>query len=435
MRVYLRRHRTELAEAVVNETRPKGAAECRPETDVKYRPALDLYRGTDLPVAEICRRCSVSPGGFSRYIRTYHRHLMLRRNGVRCGSPEEALGIRLGQRRGQRPETHVKYREAIAACDSMEYVGYNVSQIAREFGLSGADLSRQLHTHYPEILEFRERARQSLGLDDGLPRGARQWSRKQYAGAVDLLSSDRYITVQDAAGRCAVSSSGLEQHLVFYHKELVENRIRIRRRAVGQRRRGGITGRGTLHAPAPEIVGKYAEALRLYRTTTLSAREIARRTNVSAKGFYGYLRTWHMDAVCARKGVSYGEGVDADLSALRRYSPAAAEKYAAAIARLKEGGLSPAKAASEFGLHPECFRQYLKEHEPELYSGLGMRRTERGGLVSSRSMEKYREALRLYETTSESLKSIARRFGLNDSSLRQFIRRQFPGLLEKRKGL
>ena len=37
-----------------------------------------------------------------------------------------------------------------------------------------------------------------------------------------------------------------------------------------------------------------------------------------------------------------------------------AAKYADAITRLKEGGLATAKVASEFGLHPECFRQYLK---------------------------------------------------------------------------
>ena len=48
-------------------------------------------------------------------------------------------------------------------------------------------------------------------------------------------------------------------------------------------------------------------------------------------------------------------------------------------------------------------------------------------------MEKYGEAVRLYETTPESLKSIARRLGLNDCSLGQFIRRQFPQLHERRR--
>lgn len=407
---------------------------CRPETEKRYRPALELYAATDLSLAKICRRCEVSVSGFSRYIGTYHRHLMLERNGIEC-RPEDAGGIRMKQRRGQRPETHAKYKKAMAACDSMDYIGYNVSQIAREFGLSGTNLGRQLRTHYPEVLEFRERERQRLGLDDGLPRGTRPWCKKQYAEAVELLRADRYITVQEADDRCNVSYTGLEQHLIFYHKELVGNRIRIREQATGRQRRGKITGRGTLHAPKPETVAMYAKALDLYRTTPLSARKIAKQTGVSVKGFYDYLQTWHKDVVCGRKGIPYEEGKPVDWSSVRRYNPATAAKYAGAIARLKEGGLTTAKVAAEFGLHPECLRQYLKEHEPELHAGLGMKKTEDGKMVSPKSMERYREAIRLYATTPESLKSIARRFGLNDCSLGQFIRRQFPEAVAKHREL
>ena len=102
----------------------------------------------------------------------------------------------------------------------------------------------------------------------------------------------------------------------------------------------------------------------------MSARRIAAETKVSRKGFYEYLQTWHMDLVCRRKGIPYEEGRHVDWSKVRKYNPAAKAKYAAAIDRLKESGLPTAKVAAEFGLHPECFRQYLKEHEPELYANL-----------------------------------------------------------------
>lgn len=167
----------------------------------------------------------------------------------------------------------------------------------------------------------------------------------------------------------------------------------------------------------------------------MSARKIARHTGVSIKGFYDYLQTWHKDLVCERKGIPYDEGKPVDWSSVRKYNPATAAKYAEAIARLKEGGRTTAKVAAEFGLHPECFRQYLKEHEPELHSSLGMKKTDSGKMVSPKSMERYREAIHLYATTSESLKSIARRFGLNDCSLGQFIRRQFPELHEQHQKL
>ena len=149
--------------------------DCKPDTEAKYRSALELYAATDLSYVEICRQCGVSLGGFTRYICIYHRHLMLKRNGIKC-SQEEADSIKISQR-GQRPETHAKYKEAIAACDSMEYIECNVSQIAREFGLDGTNLARQLRTHYPDVLEFRERERQRLGLNDNLPRGTpRRWN-------------------------------------------------------------------------------------------------------------------------------------------------------------------------------------------------------------------------------------------------------------------
>lgn len=406
----------------------------RPKAEEKYREAIELYRTTRLSCAEICRTCKVTVSGFQRYLSLHHRDLLLARYDITC-SKEEARNIKLGQLRGQLPATRAKYKEAIEACDSMDYIELNVSQIAREFGLDGTNLGRQLRTHYPGVIERREKVRERLGISDNLPRGTRRFCNEQYAEAVELLRSDRYITVQEAAERCNVSYSGLEQHLLFYHKELVRKRIRIRKQAVRQQRKGKITGRGTLHAPKPETVALYAEALHLYRTTPMSARKIAAETKVSRKGFYEYLQKWHMDLVCQRKGIPYEEGRPVDWSKVRKYNPATKAKYAAAIDKLKESGLPTAKVAAEFGLHPECFRQYLKEHEPELYANLGMVRTESGRMVSRRSMEKYAEAVRLYGTTAESLKSLARRFGLNDCSLGQFIRRHFPELTEQHQKL
>lgn len=417
-----------MAEYPCNRTRG-----CKPETEAKYRPALELYAATDLSIAGICRWCGVSVNGFSRYVTTYHRHLVLKRNGIKCSQGKAEM--KMSQRRGQHLKTHYKYKEAIAACDSMDYIEYNVSQIAREFRLSGANLCRQLRTHYPEVLEFRERVRKRLGLDDGIPRGMRRWCKEQYAEAVELLRGDRYVTTQEAAERCNVSYTGLEQHLIFYHKELVKNRIKIRKQAVRQQCKGKITGRGTIHAPKPKTVEMYAEALHLYRTTPMSVRKIAKQTNVSLRGLYDYLQMWHKDLICRRKGVVYEEGKPVDWSSARRYNPATAAKYADAIAKLKKGGLTTAKVAAEFGLHPECFRQYLKEHEPELHASLGMKKTENGGIVASHSMEKYNEAMHIYATTTESMKSLARRFGFNDCSFSQFVRRHFPELHEQHQKL
>ncbi|WP_288942563.1 hypothetical protein [uncultured Alistipes sp.] len=56
---------------------------------------------------------------------------MLARYDISCDK-EEAGTIRLGQLRGQQPATCAEYKEAVEACSSMDYIEYNVSQIARD---------------------------------------------------------------------------------------------------------------------------------------------------------------------------------------------------------------------------------------------------------------------------------------------------------------
>lgn len=412
----------------------KRARGAKPATVEKYRRAVELYATTRMSCTEICRICGVTVSGLQAHIGRYHRHLLLARNGIEC-SREEADGIKLPSFRRQKPATHSKYKKAIEACDNMDYIEMNISQIARMFGVDGTNLGRQLRTHYPEILEFRERTRLRLGVNDNLPRGSRSYCKEQYAKAVELLKSDKYITVQEAAEYCGVSYTGLEQHLLFYYKDLVERRIGIRAKALRRQRKGEITGRGTAHAPSPELTEKYAEAVNLYRTTPLSLAKIAQETGVSKKGFYEYLHRWCMDLVCQRRGISYEEGRPADFAKASKSHPAARAKYADAIRKLKESELPTAQVAAEYGLHPETFRSYLKEHEPELYARQGRTKAANGNTVSRRSMEKYEEAMRLYGTTTESVKSLARRFGFNDSAFGQFIRRNFPEVDERHREL
>ena len=406
----------------------------RPQTEEKYRQAIEMYASTEISGREICRICGVTESGFRCHLTKYHRELLLARYAILCGK-EEARHTKLGKLRRQLPATRIKYKAAIEACGSMEHIELNVSQIARLFGLEGTNLGRQLRTHYPDIIEWREKMREWLGISDGLQRGTRRACKQQYAEALKLLRGNSYLTVQEVAESCGLSYTGLEQHLLFYHKDLVKKRIGIREKALHSQRKGEITGRGTLHAPSRKLVEKYAEAMHLFSTTSLSAAQIAQKTGVSKKGFYEHLQRWHLDLICRRKNVSYEEGQPVDWSQVRKYNPATRAKYDEAIRRLKESGLPTAQVAAELGLHPETFRSYLKEHEPELHAMQGMVKTDSGKLVSRRSMERYSEAMQLYATTTESVASLAQRFGFNACSFGQFMKRNFPELVEKHKEL
>ena len=402
----------------------------RPATEDQYREAIELYGSTSLSVRAICARCGVSYAGFRSYLYKYRRDLLLSRHGVAASSASDAAHTRLRGRRGQTAAARAKYGNAIAACDDAKYVEYNVSQIAHLFGLNPTGLSNQLRAHCPELLERRELERRRLGLADNQQRGVRPWCREQYAAAVKLLRTTE-LTLSEAAERCGVSFTGLRQHVCFYHKDLQQTRSELRERAKTQKRKGHVTGSGRRHEPTAESRERYREAVRLYRNTAMTIKEIAEKLGLNPFSFTSYLQTWHREDVFARRGAEYREG--ASLSQTKQYKKPTAAKYAPAIERLRAENRPTSEIAAEFGLHPEVFRQYLKEHEPELYARQGMMRAPNGRSVSRRSMEKYAEAVGLYETTAEPLKSIARRLGLNYNSLGGFVRRNFPELIEKNK--
>ncbi len=401
-----------------------------PATEARYREALEQYAATDRSIRAICTQCGVSYAGFRNYLYKYRRDLLLSRHGVAASSEADAAHTRLRGRRGQTAAARAKYGEAIAACGDAKYFEYNVSQIAQLFGLNPTGLSNQLRAHCPGLLERRERERRRLGLADNQQRGVRPWCRDQYAAAVEMLRTTE-LTLPEVAEKCGVSFTGLRQHVCFYHKDLQQTRSELREQAKTQKRKGHVTGSGRRHEPTPRSRERYREAVRLYRDTAMTIKEIALRQGLNPIAFTSYLQTWHREDVFARRGAEYREG--ASLSQTKQYKKPTAAKYAPAIERLRAENRPTSEIAAEFGLHPEVFRQYLKEHEPELYARQGMMRASNGRTVSRRSMERYAEAIRLYETTGEELKPIASRLGLNYYSLSGFIRRNFPELIRNHR--
>ena len=404
------------------------------ETKAKYGAAERLYAATTLSCRAICALCGVSLGGFTSYLHHHRRDLLLARYGIDAGNTD-AAAVRLREAFGQSPSAYRKYRQAVEACRDSSCLEYNISQIARKFRLDGTALANQLRAHFPDIPVLREIERWRRGLNDNQPCGVRPQSVVKYAEAVELLRTGS-ITVRQAAQVCGVSYSGLRQHVLFYHKDLVVQR-RASRKSSPQAGRPGTPRRsGGIHAPSASAVEKYRRAVELYRTTALTAAQIAKSTNVSESGLRHHLRTWHRNLMLERRGGTVPDTADCiDLSSQKRYLKSTAEKYAPAIERLRAGGMPTAAAAAEFGLHPETFREYLYEHEPELAALLGKTKLDNGKTVLRRSAEKYAEAVRLYETTTEPLKSIARKLGLQYNSVGGFVRRSRPDAIKSHNRL
>lgn len=407
-----------------------------PAARVKYARAVEMYATTDLSVREIADRCGVSPGGLSDHIGKYHRKLLLARYGL-SADDKDARTIKVKPKKGQSPATYRKYKDAIRACSDLAYIEYNVSQIARIFGLDGTGLASQLHFHYQDVIPFREKLRRRLGLADNTHRGVRPWCATAYAEAVKMYR-DTDMPIPEVAEKCNVSPSGLSQHLRYYHKniiELKEKKRNMAKRKTGSRPVGKLAGNGTYYGPKPETIAKYASSMELYLNTPLTIKEIVAKTGVSLGGFTGYLHQWHRGEKLRRRGYEWDGVSEPDLSGTRHYLKSTAYKYAEAIESLRKNPRHVAEVAAEFGFNAETFRGYLKKHAPELAAKCGMTRLANGKLVKRTSEEKYGAAVKEYATSTEPLKSIARRYGIVYNSIMGYVLRNCPEERESHRRL
>lgn len=415
--------------------REKAALQHRYALHQKYEKAVTLYADTDMSLKAIAQECDVTVGGLGGYLRRYWRELVLRRHQIPTNGkkPQEIKIMEAGR---QNINAHSKYKKAIDASGSLEYIDLNLSQIARKFGVESTALANFMRIHYMDILKWREKVRHWLGINDNLQRGARPACSAQYAKAVELYRTTD-MTVPEIAEKCKVSPSGFSQHLRFYHKGILAEKKEQRKvcQAAEKKAFGTLLGNGRKYQPAMKTEQKYAQALMLYRDTALTMKDIAQKTHVPLEGFRFYLHKWHKDLVLQRSGLNAETEDGIDLRKARKRMKTVTAKYEKAICSLRENPRPISQVAAEFGFNSEVFRSYLHKHEPDLAQQQGMMRTLDGKWVSRRSYEKYTEAVHLYETTTESLKSIAKRLGLTYNSVGGYVRRNYPEAIARHKAL
>ncbi len=254
-----------------------------------------MYESTDLTVKEICARTGDSPTSFVSYLCRTRRDLVLKRHRL-----EGMASVKLRGAKGQSTAAHLKYRDAVEAAGSLEYIEFNMSQLARIFGVDPTGLANQLRRHYPDVLPFREAERRRLGISNNVHHGIRPQSEKAYVDAVELLRSSD-ITLEEAALACGVKLKGLRDHMRFYHQDLIGQRECRRRQAADAKVQGKRTGSWTVHRPRPEAAAKYAPAVELYRTTSMGFAEIAARLGLNKNSLRHYLHLWHPDLIAGRR--------------------------------------------------------------------------------------------------------------------------------------
>lgn len=401
----------------------------------KYAEAVRLYASTDMSVKDIALRFGFSRDVLGQYLRRHHRELVLRRHGMTAGNGD-LMDVKIVKSGQQSANAHEKYKDAVAACDSTRYIEQTVSQIARRFNVTPTGLSNFMRRHYPDILPNREQLRQRLGLSDNVHRGVSRMAEEQYKDAVELYRTTD-MTLPEVASKCGVSERGLLQHLSFYHKDILKEKGKRRKQAKATKRKpkGAMLGNGRKNRPSPAVVMKYAAALALYKSTDKTMKDIVAETGVPAQGFRSYVHKWYRPLVLERSGIVADDSAEVNISKERTRMKTVAAKYTPAIASLKERPRPVAAVAREFGHHPEVFRQYLHKYEPELARRLGMSRDKNGKAMKQDVQRKYAEAVHLYSTTTETLKSICARLGVNATSACGYIRRHCPEVSERHRAL
>lgn len=405
-------------------------------TKRKYKKAVELYATTELTLKQICDKLQISISGLSRFINKYHRELMFKRNDIDV-SVYDPYKSKLRERStGQTIQAHLKYKDAIAACGSEKFLEYNISEIAREFKLNPTGLMNQLRVHFPEILTWREKERISMGISDNKIRGAKIETIRKYAEAIKMLRTSD-LTIKEVADVCNVPFPGLKNHLVQYHRDVVKIRLNKIKDAIKNKKTGLLNGSGQKNGPTQKSIEFYRDGVEMYRTTLLPIKEIAEQTNVPESGLIYHLYRWHRNLVLERKEIKpTAENEFMDLNATNKFLKSTKIKYSPAIKDLKKKKFnSIAEAAHFYGFNPETFRDYISKHEPKLAANYGQTTLNNGKTVLARSAKKYSDAITLFQTTTEPLKSIAKRLGLVYNSLGGFVRRNCPEAIEKHDAL
>ena len=96
----------------------------------KYEEAVNLYIDTDMSQKAIAEKCNVSLAGLGNYLRRYWREQVLIRHQIPVDKVEPGK-IKIIAAGKQSVKAHEKYKDAIAACDSLTYIDLPNSQKVR----------------------------------------------------------------------------------------------------------------------------------------------------------------------------------------------------------------------------------------------------------------------------------------------------------------
>lgn len=327
----------------------------RSAAERKYARAVAMYAATDLPLCRVAGECGVTVAGLSAHIARHHRDLLFRRYGLDA----EQYGlhtVKVKAPKGQSLKTYIKYKDAVRACGDIAYIEFNVSQIARMFGLNATSLSSQLKVHYPDIIPCREEMRRKLGVADNVRRGPRERSALVYGDALEMYR-DTDLTLPEVSEICGVSRGGLNQYMRFHHQDIVNRRAERRDAARIGRKASRSLNLPRRRSSSLRAEAKYAPAIESLRDNPRAVAVVASEFGLNPEVFRSYLQK-HAPALAAGQGMSRRD----DGKLIKR---SASEKYEGAIREFASSADTLKSIAARHGLVYSSLKRYIIRNCPE----------------------------------------------------------------------
>lgn len=175
-----------------------------PDSVEAYAAAVELLRTTDMNLPAIAKKCGVSIGGLSQYLRFYHKELLEQKNGERqeaaqSRQPGKASGN--SRIREPHPESCEKYRESL---ELYRTTGLTVKEIVARTGVSLGGFCNHLRKWHRDLMLERRGvvpASDCNAYELDLKQSKRylKSTASKYAGAIESLRTTPRLLAQVAS--------------------------------------------------------------------------------------------------------------------------------------------------------------------------------------------------------------------------------------------
>lgn len=286
----------------------------------------------------------------------------------------------------------------------------------------------------------RQQADERLQRYQGGRYGQRSETRDRYAEAIQACGSILYLdkTISEIARMFGHTGECLRNQLKRHFSDLLTERERIRA-ALG-------LSRYPVHGVSSETAARYAPAIELLRTTSLTVREVAERCGLGCSALQQHVLFYHPDLAqkrlwlrvnaLDRKKMFGGISGTGRPNAPRK---ATEELYAEALELYRTTDRQANDIALECGVDPHNFHCYLQRwHRGEMAVREKMRResVEKKRREKSERMENSRVAvaIRKYTPALEMIKAgatyeeAAKELNLDTGNLCRWVRTNYPDI-------